>query len=205
MEKEKKYVGYDYKDVTVSRKLESTWEDGYSSFGWEVEKSRPAIERHVWGPLRIMVAPLALLPGSFFKDMVQDHESKDRVELKLKRDKQISNKNKLNRLQVTMERTLNEMEHMEATKTMGASVGAYMTGLFGTVCMGFSVFGYLASNIAACIGFAVPGFSGWIMAFVLYHLLKNIKERAVEAVMEQKFEEINDVFKQAYELVAQGE
>lgn len=205
MEKEKKYVGYDYKSVTVSRKLESAWEDGYSSFGWEVEKSQPAIEKHVWGPLCLIVAPLALLPGKFFKNMVQDHESEDRVELKLKRDKQVRNKNELNRLQVTMEGTLNEMEHMEATKTMGASVGAYVTGLLGTVCMGFSVFGYLAANMASCIGFAVPGFIGWILAFVLYHFLKSKKEKAVAEAMEQKFEEINNVFKQAYELVTQGE
>lgn len=89
-----------------------------------MEKSQPAIEKHVWGPLRVMAAPLALLPGRFFKDMVQDHESKDKVELKLKRDKQIRNKNEQNRLQMTMEETLSEMEQMEATKTLGANMVA---------------------------------------------------------------------------------
>lgn len=197
---EKKYIGYDYRDVTVSRKLESIWKDGYSSFGWKVEKSQPAIEKHVRGPLRVMAAPLALLPGRFFKDMVQDHESEDKVELKLKRDKQIRNRNELNRLQVTMEETLSEMEHMEATKTLGASVGAYVAGLLGTVCMGFAVFGYLGANMMACVGFAVPGFAGWIMAFVLYYLLKGRKEKSVAQAMEQKYEEVNNVFRQAYEL-----
>ncbi len=200
METEKKYVGYDYKNVTVSRELESAWEDGYRNLGWEVEKSQPAVEKPAWGPLRVAAAPLALLPGSFFKDMVKEHESSDRMELKLKRDKQIQNKNELNRLQIKMEGTLNEMEHMEATKTLGASVGAYVAGLLGTVCMGISVFAYLGANLTVCAGFAVPGFIGWIMAFVLYHLLKGKKEKTVTQALAQKYEEMNEIFKQAYEL-----
>lgn len=126
-----------------------------SSFGWKVEKSQPAIEKHVWGPLRVMATPLALLPGRFFKNMVQDHESRGKVERKLKRDKQIRNKNERNRLQVTMEETLSEMEHMEATQILGASVGAYVAGLLGTVCMGFAVFGYLGANMTAWVSSAV--------------------------------------------------
>lgn len=148
-----------------------------------------------------MAAPLALLPGRLFKDMVQDHESKNKVQLKLKRDRQIENKNELNRLQTSLEGNLTEMEHIEETKTMGASIGAYVVGLLGTACMGVAVFSYLAANLPACIGFAIPGFSCWILSAVVYMLLKQRRECVVDAEIEQKYDEVNDICMKAHELV----
>ncbi|MFL0196311.1 hypothetical protein ACJDU8_12205 [Clostridium sp. WILCCON 0269] len=37
MEKEKKFVGYEYRDVTVIRGMEPLWTDSYASFGWLLE------------------------------------------------------------------------------------------------------------------------------------------------------------------------
>lgn len=201
MENEKKYTGYDYKDLVVSRKLEPVWRDSYNSFGWEVEEGRAARKKPVWGPLRVMAAPLALLPGSFFKNMVSGYESEDEMELRLKRDRQIQNKNELNRLQASMEGTLNEMEHMEETKTFGASAAAYAIGLVGTIFMGLSVFSYLAANLQACIVLAVPGFLGWLLPFAAYAVLKKRRERSVSEAMAGKFDELNTICMQAHALV----
>lgn len=201
MGNENQYICYDYKEATVSKKLELIWRDSFHSLGWNVEKSAPAIVKPVWAPLRIMAAPLALLPGNLFKDMVQAHESDQKVQLNLKRKRQIQNKNELNRLQSSMESVLNEMEHMEATKTLSASVGAYLTGLVGTVCMALSVFCYLGGNLTASVGFAVPGFGGWILAFAVYSLIKKRKEKVVGQVLEQKIDAVNDICRQAYELI----
>jgi len=33
----KNYIGYEYKDVTVSREMESLYADGYQNFGWQME------------------------------------------------------------------------------------------------------------------------------------------------------------------------
>lgn len=202
MENSQKYIGYDYKRIVVRRKFEAAWVDGYSNFGWELEKSRPAIEQPVRGSLQVMLAPLALLPGSFFKDLVVEHESCDKVELHFKRDRKIQNKNKLNRLQFNMESTLNNMEEMEKTKTFGASVAAFVTGLVGTVSMAVSTFSYLASNIPGCIGFAVPGFIGWILSAVVYSVVKAKKKKKVVTELESKFDEMNDICLQAQELTA---
>lgn len=201
MEKEEKYIGYDYKELVVSRKLEPAWRDSFTSFGWNVEESAPVVKKPAWGPIRVMAAPLALLPGSFFKDMVQEHESDREVELRLKRDRQIKNKNELNRLQITMEGTLGEMEHMEGTKTLGASLAAYVIGLVGTVFMGLATFSYLAVNLTSCIVFAVPGFLGWILAFAVFCRMKGKKEKSVSEAMVKKYEKLNTICMEAHDLI----
>lgn len=201
MENTKQYIGYDYKEVTINKKFELVWKDSYTNFGWEIERSQPAIEEHAWGPLRVMAAPLSVLPGRLFKNMVQDHVSEKKVELKMKRDRKIQNKNELNRLQVSLEAALNELEHLETTKTLGANVAAYIIGLLGTVCMAFSMFSYLASNMIECVSFAVPAFIGWIMSYVAYILIKNKREVEVNKELEAKFDTINDICMQAHELI----
>lgn len=204
LENSKKYIGYDYKTLIVSRKFESAWVDSYNSFGWELEKSSLAIEKPIWGTLRVLLAPLALLPRSFFKDLVVEHESGNKVELHFKRKRIIQNKNELNRLEFTMESTMNSMEQMERNKTFGASVAAYVTGLLGTVCMTMATLSYLASKISVCVEFAIAGFLGWIFAFVAYFVVKNIKEKKVATEIESKFNEVNNICEQAYLLAMNG-
>lgn len=200
MENAKQYMGYDYKEVTVSKKLESAWKDSYLNFGWELEMIQPAVEKGIWEQLRIMIAPLALLPKRFFKNMVLDHVSATKAELKMKRNRKIPNKNELNSLQVSLEATLNEMENLEKSKTLGASVAAYIIGLLGTVCMALSMFCYLASNITGCIGFAVPAFIGWMFSYVAYILIRNRREKIVDKEIETKFDTVNEICMQAHEL-----
>ncbi len=200
MEIAKQYIGYDYKEVTVSKKLESAWKDSYFNFGWELEMIQPAVEKGIWEPLRIMIAPLALLPGQLFKNMVLEHVSTTKAELKMKRNRKIPNKNELNRLQVSLEAALNEMENLEKSKTHGASVAAYIIGLLSTVCMALSMFSYLASSIAGCIGFAVPAFIGWMFSYVAYILIRNRREKIVDKEIETKFDTVNEICMLAHEL-----
>lgn len=199
MENTKLYIGYDYKEVTVSKKFELAWKDSYTNLGWEIEKIQPAIEKHAWGPLRVMAAPLAILPGHIFKNMVQDHESASKVVLNMKRNRTIQNKNELNRLQVSLETTLNEMEYLQKAKTFEASIAAYIIGLFGTIFMAFAMFSYLASNLIGCVGFAIPAFIGWIVSYATYIVIKNKKETEINKEIDAKFDTINDICMQAHE------
>jgi hypothetical protein len=34
---ESNFVGYEYKDVTISRKMETVFADGYVNFGWNLD------------------------------------------------------------------------------------------------------------------------------------------------------------------------
>lgn len=201
MEKGKSYVGYEYKNVTVKKEMESVVSDGYKYFGWKLEKSTPTVVKHVWGPLRVMLAPLALLPGTPFGKMIQDHKSDTKVDLQLKRDKAITSKNELNRMQIQFEMLMEDIACLEETKTIGASVAAYIVGIAGTVFMGLSMFSYLADNLQACIILAVPGFLGWLLSAVVYKLMKGKRSKKIIPIVEEKYESATQLCEKAYSLI----
>lgn len=201
MEREKSYVGYEYKNVTTRKEMESVVTDGYINFGWRLEKSTPTVVKHIWGPIRVILAPLALLPGTPFGKMIQDHKSETKVDLHLKRNKAITSKNELNRLQIQFEKIIDGINSLEESKTIGASVAAYIVGIVGTVCMGLSTFSYLADNLQACIILAVPGFLGWILSAVVFKLMKNKRSNKVMSMIGEKYESATQLCEKAFSLL----
>ena len=193
----KQYIGYEYKTVTVRAEIESLWVDSQRSFGWELEKKEKAIIKHVWGPLRVMLAPLALLPGSQCDKLIVDRESDKKVVLTFKRDKKIENKEKLNRLESGFERTAAALDALESSKTTSGTVAAYTVGLVGTVFMGLSMFSYLGGMLPLCILLAVPGFVGWILPFFLKKTLVSKKTQLVQPEIERQYEDIYSVCQEA--------
>lgn len=195
-----KFVGYEYKTVTVSKELESLWVDSLNAFGWTLEKRAPAVVKHVWGPLRVMLAPLAVFGGKF-REAVIDHDSATHVELTFKRDRHIEHKGELNQLQVLYENCAKSMQALDASKKTGAAAAAYVIGLIGTVFMGISVFSYLAAMTPAFIIAAVPGFLGWLLPFFAYKSLIARKTKQVDPQMEAQHDKICAICQQASEIV----
>jgi hypothetical protein len=177
--KENTFVAYEYKRVTIRRHLEGMLKDTYCHFGWKLEKSEPAVVKHVWGPIRVMLAPLALIPGSPAGKMIVDHKSETKITLTFKRDKFICNKTKLNRLQSRFEACAMTINSLEESKRTTAAALSYAVGLIGTVFMGVSVFSHLAGMLPLSIFMALPGFAGWILPYFIYQAEKNRKTRKV--------------------------
>ena len=202
---EKDFIGYEYKDVVVRKEREALWIDSMKNYGWQCSRSHPAIVKHIWGPFRVMAAPLALLPGTPFAKMIVDHNSDKKVELAFKRDKNIENKAELVRLQRLFETYAAELDELEDSKKTGAAAVSSFLGIAGTVLLGVSTFSYLAGNIPLCIVTAVPGFLGWVIPVFLYSGLKGIRTRKVEPVMEEKQEEISKVNEQSYLLLQESQ
>ncbi len=194
---ENKFVGYEYKTVKVQRDMEPVLSDGYKNFGWKLEKSEPAVVKHVWGPIRVMLAPLAIFPGSPFAKMLRDHKSETDFELKLKRDKNIPRKTELNRLQSQFEAYAKEINDLEASKKSTAAAAAHIVGFIGTVFMGVSVFSYLANMIPLSIFTAVPGFAGWILSYFTHKAVKGSKTKKVAPMIEQQYHKIYEVCEKA--------
>ena len=201
MEKETGYVGYEYKSVTTRKEMQSVVTDGYKNFGWKLEKSTPTVVKHIGGPIRVMLAPLALLPGTPFGKMIQDHKSDTKVDLQLKRNKAITSKNEMNRLQMQFEKIIDDIVYLEESKTIGATVVAYIVGITGTVFLGLSTFRYLADNLQACIILAVPGFLGWILSAVVYRWMKDKRNKKVTPMIEEKYESATQLCEKAYTLI----
>lgn len=159
---ENHFIGYEYKDITVSRDMETVYSDGYANFGW-------------------------LLEGS---DILSTLQGTNTVNLKFKRDRKIRNKAELTRLQHQFETCAGEIVSLERSKAVAASVAAYAVGLIGTAFMAGSVFAYIGGLLAPSIVLAVPGFLGWIIPYFAYCKIKKNKTAKLTPMIDQKYDEI---------------
>ena len=194
---ENNFVGYEYKRVVVPNEQESLWCDSMQSFGWIVDKRKAAHVKPVWGPIRLMLAPLALLPGFPFAKMIKDHDSDTQTELTFKRDKRIEGKAELVRLQAQFENYARGIESLENTKSFGARIAAYVIALIGTAFMAGSVFAMLAGMIPLTVILAIPAFVGWVLPYFIFRSMTSKRTKTVEPQIEKQYDGIYDVCQQA--------
>lgn len=166
------FIGYEYKDVAVTRDMESVYADGYPNFGWVLESSSSSV---------IGFSTLAL---------------------KFKRDRRIRNKAELTRLQRQFESNVKEIEKLELSKTTTASIAAYSIGLVGTALMAGSVFFFLANMIPLSIIFAIPAFVGWILPYFSFLRIKAKRTDAVTPMIDQQYDAIYEACEKAHGLLA---
>ncbi|ASA21531.1 hypothetical protein [Paenibacillus donghaensis] len=169
---ESNFVGYEYKDITVKRKMESVYVDGYNNFGWTLEGTSTSVQN----------------VGS--------------VTMKFKRDRKIRNKVELTRLQRQFDAAVAEIETLERSKIIGASVVAYVIGVIGTAFMAGSVFANQDDRLTLSIILAIPGFVGWIIPYLLYCSISKKKTNKVAPLIDQKYDEIYEVCEKANALLA---
>lgn len=110
----------------------------------------------------------------------------------LRRSRKIMNKAELTRLQRNMEACVAEIDAMQKGKTTKASIVSLVLGLIGTVFMAGSVFAVTATPpiIWLCILLAVPAFTLWALAPILYPRMVAKRTKTVNELIEQKYDEI---------------
>lgn len=172
---ENNFIGYEYKDVTVSRDMESVYADGYHNFGWALEET-------------------TLSMNNIFS-----------VVMKFKRDRKTSNKTELTRLQHQFDACVAEIKTLERSKDIGASAVAYFIGVVGTAFMAGSVFAYLGSMLPLSIIFAIPGFVGWIIPYFCYCTIQRKKTTKAAPLISQKYDEIYEVCEKANGLLIKNQ
>lgn len=165
------FIGYEYKDVTVKRSMESVYIDGYTNFGWTLEGTASPIQS--------------------FKS----------ITMKFKRDRKIRNKAELSRLQRQFDSCVTEIERLDFSKALVASTVAYAIGLVGTALMAGSVFAYLAGMLPLSIILAIPAFVGWVIPYFCYLSIRRKKTAHVTPLIDQKYDEIYEVCEKANGLV----
>lgn len=168
------YVGYEYANITVSKASEALYLDNYRSFGWALE----SVSTSLGG------ASAGLFP----------------VTMKFKRDRRISNKAELVRLQRQFDALTREIMMLEQSKTTSAQVAGYGIGLVGTAFMAGSVFAFLGGMPVLCAVLAVPAFAGWGLSYLSYVKLRGSKTRKLDPIIGQKYDEMYDVCEKASSL-----
>ena len=161
------FVGYEYRDVTVSRDMQNMYADGYQNFGWQLEGT-------------------SILPTGLYS-----------TSMKFKRDRRIRNKAELTRLQRQFDACVTEINSMEKSKSSRASIVAYSIGLAGTAFMAGATFSFLGGMIALCVILAIPGFIGWILPYFCYNSTYAKKSGKVAPLIDNKYDEIYEICEKA--------
>ena len=142
------FTGYEYRDVTVKKAMQSIYADSFASFGWIAEGIGEAVGKM------------------------------DSIVMKFKRDRKIRNKAELTRLQRQFEACTAEIVSLEKEKTLRASIIAYVIGTVGTAFMAGSVFAVTAGNVLLCVILAIPGCIGWIIPYLVFRSVSAKKTAA---------------------------
>jgi len=165
------FIGYEYKELSVSRDKEGVYADGYPNFGWQLEKN---------------TAPIFGIST---------------VYMKFKRDRKIHSKAELTRLQREFENNVQEIEKLEQSKANTAQIVAFTIGLAGTAFMAGSVFSFLANMIPLCIILAIPAFIGWALPYLSFIKIRDKHIKRITPLIEQQYDSIYEVCEKAHSLL----
>ena len=124
------------------------------------------------------------------------------INLRFKRDRKIRNKAELTRLQRQFESNVSEIEKLEQSKTMAASIAAYSIGLAGTALMAGSVFAILAGMTPLCTVLAVPALALWALGYLSFIRIRDKRSEMVAPLIEQQYDAIYEVCEKAHTLLA---
>lgn len=174
MEQERKsFVGYEYKEITVSANLVSMYLDCYENFGWIAEEE--------------------------LTDMGKPHH----VTIRMKRDRKIINKMELTRLQRNFEACAHDLNKLQKAKTSLATIWALAVGIVGTVFMAGATFAVVHEPpiIWLCVLLAIPGFIGWILPYFVYREIVKKQTEKLQPLIEEKMEEIYQVCEKGHSLL----
>ena len=168
-----RFIGYDYKEVSVDRSKISMYLDGYNNFGWIPDEYTP--------PLK---------------------ESKT-VLLKLKRDRKLINKMELTRLQQHFESCMEEIDSLEHSKESIATIATLTVGIIGTAFIAGSTFAVTHEPpiIWLCILLAIPGFIGWILPFFIHKEIIKNRVKKITPLIEHKYDEIYEICEKGNKLL----
>lgn len=176
---QRNYVGYEYKEIAADGPMVSLLLDGYENFGWEVNDSLP--ESNTGGR-----------PGT-----------RQKVVIRLRRDRKILNKAELTRLQRNFEACVTEIQTLEKRKSSMATVYALILGILGTAFMAGATFAITAQPpyIVLCIILAVPGFLGWILPYFLFRRVQRKETEKITPLVEAKYDEIYEICEKGNKLL----
>lgn len=168
------FIGYDYKEITVSNNKSSAYRNGYCSFGWILDENIPYAK------------------------------SSGQVLIKLKRDRKILNKTELTRLQQHFESCMNEICILEKIPKKTASIISIIIGIIGTAFMALSTFAitHQPPLILPCILFGIPAIIGWALPYFTYKKVLKEKTLKINPIIELKTDELYEICEKGNNLLS---
>lgn len=161
------YIGYEYKEITVPMEYMSLYMDNYPCFGWESDPNR---------------TDKADKPG---KNMT----------LHWHRNRKITNRTELTRLQRNFDALVTEIKKLEASKEKLAAMYSLITGFIGLAFIAGSVLAVTAQpvRILLCVLLGIPGILLWLAAYPVYLFVLKKRTEAVTTLIEDKYDQVYEV------------
>lgn len=163
------FAAYEYKETTVERRRASEYLDDYESFGWELDDAyeRPAVHPGVPGAERM-------------------------IALHMRRDRRIVNRVELTRLQRQFEACMKEIQTLESSRDVHATICALCTGVVGLALLLCAAFTAITSKALTLLGvlLALPGAILCALAYPIYRRVYRKREGEVTPLVDAKREEI---------------
>lgn len=166
-------AGYEYKNVTAPREMESVYTDSYPSFGWEFIGAEPAAQ----GEIAIV--------------------------LKFKRDRSLKKRTELNRLERQFENGLHEIERLEWKKRASVMGPALGLGILGAAFLVGSILSFTAHRTLLGIILLVPSIAGWALGYFSSVRLQEKKNTQIAPQIDMHYDEIYAICEKANTLLTQ--
>lgn len=163
--KDRNFITYEYKEMTVDADQISLYMDAYENFGWKADQN------------------------------VKTTASQGKATLHFRRDRKMINKTELTRLQRNFDACMDEIRELEASKKSMATTVSIIIGLIGTAFMAGSVFAVTADTplMLLSVILAIPGFIGWILPYFVFKAMVRRRTDKVNPLIEAKYDELYEV------------
>ena len=166
------FVGYEYKEVIVTREMEGVYADGYPSFGWKLDGITPSI-----GFSTVSMK---------FK---RDRKIKNKAEL-----------SRLQRQFEAGISEIGSLERSKTTSAFisAMTIGLIGTAFLAGATFAFLYGGLIVLMVAL----SVPGFAGWLLPYMFYKKLTVKRNAAVMPLIENQYDAIYEVCEKGQALLA---
>lgn len=129
----------------------------------------------------------------------------DVSELKLKRNRRISNREELKRLQKEFEIALHKLERLELSKTLKGTSIALAAGIIEVALLAGGFFAYSAEITWLCIVLVILGGLGCVSPYLIYKCITKDQESKVKDEIETQYELIYGLCERANSLISESE
>lgn len=189
------FVAYEYKNITVKRDTVSMYKDCLGNFGWMVVDEENCIFHPAQTNDTAVNVPAVHRP-------VEIANGLDLVTLKFKRNRKISNKLELNRLEQQCEAALSaigSLERKNEAYTMGTAIGA---GIIGTGFLALAAYSFISASPVFGVLLTIIGIAGWGVGFFTYLKISRKKSAETEPMVQEQLNIVYAACEQAHALLA---
>lgn len=191
---------YDHATVKVDRDLESLYQDTYRAFGWQVEGRDDPSGADAWRPLHSRFARNVPLVGWFYRQAEGARPAARLVLLRLRRDRSIANRKRVDELQHQALGALGDIDHLERSVSSRATATSSVLGVVGAALLAGAVFSITAAPLLMVVLGAL-GLIAWAGAAVSHVVVRRRRRAAIEPLLQERYDVVHEAAGEAVTLL----